>query len=317
MSAEHANPGNRILSGSPLAQALDDYAVPNLGAGFAERVLSAADTRAAPLPELRRKGGGGSRRRLGRRITIAALGFGALASAAAATGLLERFDIPVPSPEKVWTSLTGKEAPSTAMPAASTPANLAIPMPAPVVIVGPIDTPEELGEAFRRIDEVRKGRIEARRKLINQRVDHAIERRRAAGLPVPTAEQEARLRQRIDDAQDLRQQRADERITVRRDELERKVENGEALTREDFIRPTRDDPATAACRERLRQLQKMTPQQRRESLRRVPPEQRRALIEEYRARQNASAAPPTGSASEIPAAVSEVASTEPPAELQP
>ena len=109
MSGDKLNTSGLILPGSPLARALDDFAVPPLSAGFAERVLAAAETRSPPLPELRRPAGGAGRSwRMGRRIAVAALGFGALASAAAATGLLERFDIPVPSPEKVWASLTGK-----------------------------------------------------------------------------------------------------------------------------------------------------------------------------------------------------------------
>lgn len=289
MSAENIGPGGPILSGSPLARALDDYPIPALSAGFAERVLAAAEARAAPLPELRRAGGGGGggrRWRFGRRIAIATLGFGALATAATATGLLERFDLAVPSPEKVWATLTGKEAPPMALPAASKPVEPAVAMSAPVVIDGPIDTPEELGEAFRRIDEVRQGRIDARRQLTDQRIDSAIERRRAAGLPVPTAEQEARFRQRIDEAQALRQERAEERINARRTELERKVESGEAVTREDFVGARRDDPAAIERRERLRQLRQMSPQQRREALQSLAPEQRRALVDEFRARRD-------------------------------
>ena len=41
---------------------------------------------------------------------------------------------------------------------------------APVRIEGPIDTPEELGEAFRRIDEVRSRRSELRRQQLDQRI---------------------------------------------------------------------------------------------------------------------------------------------------
>jgi hypothetical protein len=303
VSADGTNTGSPILPGSPLARALDDYTVPALSAGFADRVLAAAENRSAALPELRRAGAGGSGRgwRLGRRIAIASLGFGALASAAAATGILERFDIPVPSPQKVWASITGKEASPTAVPVASKPLEPANATQAPVVIEGPIDTPEELSEAFRRIDEVRQGRIEERRQLTDQRIDRAIERRRAAGLLAPTTEEEVRLRQRIDEAQTLRQQRAEERIKARRTELERKVESGEALTREDIVGMRREDSPDAERRERYRQLRQMTPQQRREALKRLPPEQRRAIIEEFRVRRGAAASATPETSTEIPA----------------
>ena len=93
-----------------------------------------------------------------------------------------------------------------ASPAAGEPASLAR-----VEIVGPVDTPEELSEAFRRIDEVRAGRYAARRESIEQRIDKAIEHRRAAGLPVPTAEEEAAFRQRVDEAIDEPRPRPGER----------------------------------------------------------------------------------------------------------
>jgi hypothetical protein len=309
-----------IIPGSPLARALDDYPVPGLSAGFADRVLAAAENRAAPLPELRRKsvgGGGGRGWRMGRRIMIGAACFGALATAAAATGVLERFDIAVPSPEKVWASLTGKETPVAAAPIISKPAEPASAAFAPVMIEGPIDTPEELSEAFRRIDEVREGRNAVRRQVIDQRIDRAIERRRAAGLPVPTADEEAALRQRIDEAQALRQQRADERIKARREELSRKVENGEALNSNDIAGPRQLDPTTAARRERSRQLRQMTPQERREVFQALPPEQRRALAEEFRARRGATEAPaPQPAPQPVPGPAPEPTPDEPPAQPQ-
>lgn len=291
MSAHEHDTGGPILPGTALARVLDDFPVPGLSVGFADRVLAAADQRAAPLPDLRRAGGGRGWR-MGRRIAIGAACFGALATAAAATGVLERFDLPVPSAEKVWASLTGQPSPPpVAAPAPVTAVAPALAALAPVTIVGPIDTPEELGEAFRRIDEVRQGRTAQRRELIDQRIDNAIERRRAAGLPVPTAEEEALLRERIDQAQARRQQLADERVNARREEMARKVESGEALTREDVLRPLREDAAALERRERLEKLRQMSPEQRRDALRRLPPEQRRALIEEYRTRRSAAAKP--------------------------
>jgi len=302
MSVSEQDQGAPIIPGSPLARMLDDYAVPGLSAGFADRVLAAAEVHPAPLPDLRpRRSGRGWR--LGRGIAIGIASFGALATAAAATGLLQQFDIPVPSAEKVWASITGKPpvraaAPApviaAASPAAGEPASLAR-----IEIVGPVDTPEELSEAFRRIDEVRVGRYATRRENIDQRIDNAIEQRRAAGLPVLTPEEEASFRQRVDEAQARRQQLADERIAARRAELERKVENGEALTRKDIVQPLRED---ARALERLRQLRRMSPEQRREALRQLPPEERRALMDDYRALRQGSAAPTPAAPAEYPPA---------------
>jgi hypothetical protein len=270
---------------------LDDYPVPPLSAGFADRVMAAAESRAPALPPLRR-GSAVRGWRTGRRFAIAMVSFGALATAAAATGLLERAGLPVPSAETVWANLTGGEAPASVATSASKPAVAAATVPlAPVVIEGPIDSPEELSEAFRRIDEVRQGRSEARRQLVDQRIDRAIERRQAAGLPVPNAEQEARLRQRIDDLQAQREARAGERIEARREELRQRVENGEALTRENLLPNRQQGAGVLPGGKRLRDL---SPQDRRELLRSLPPEQRRALTEEYRRWRDQGASQPAG-----------------------
>lgn len=300
MSVSEQDQGAPIIPGSPLARVLDDYAVQGLSAGFADRVLAAAEVRPAPLPDLRQRRNGRGWR-LGRGIAIGIASFGALATAAAATGLLQQFAIPVPTAEKVWASITGKPparaaAPApviaAASPAAGEPASLAR-----VEIVGPVDTPEELSEAFRRIDEVRAGRYATRRENIDQRIDKAIEQRRAAGLPVPTPEEEAAFRQRVDEAQARRQQLADERVAARRAEMARKIENGEALTRKDIAQPLRED---ARALGRLRQLRRMSPEQRREALRQLPPEERRALMDEYRALRQGPATPTPGVSSESP-----------------
>lgn len=292
---ERPENGGPIASGSPLARALDDFGVPALPADFADRVIAAAEARPAPLPELRRRPRSVRGWRTGQRIAIGLASFGALATAAAATGLLERLDIPVPSAERVWASITGKApAPAVAAPVAlsspaATPAAFA-----PVEIVGPIDTPEELGEAFRRIDEVRQGRRAMRRELVDERIAREIERRRAAGLPLPTAEEEARLRQRIEAAQTRREQFVDERIELRREEMARRVESGEALTREDVLTPLREDAATLKRRERIERLRTMPPEERRRAFQALPPAERRALVEEWRqrrARQPAATAP--------------------------
>lgn len=293
MSVNDTNP---IAPGSPLAHRLDEYTVPGLSAGFAERVMASAEARPSPLPPLRRTLGRRSWR-MGQRIAIGIASFSVVATAAAATGMLERFDIPVPSASKVWASIAGTApvaATRTPALAAAEPRANEDAAPARVEIVGPVDTPEELAEAFRRIDEVRQGRIAARRALADQRIDTAIERRRAAGLPVPTAEEEAVLRDKMAAAQARREQIVADRMAARRAELAQKVDSGEALTREDIVRPLRED-AQAMQRERREQrierLQRMAPEQRRAALRRLPPAERRALMEQYRAGRAAQAAP--------------------------
>lgn len=310
MSVNEAKQGAPITPDSPLARALDGYAVPDLSAGFADRVLAAAEAAPAPLPPLRRPRRSARGWRVGQRLAIGIVSFGALATAAAATGLLERFDIPVPSAGTVWASITGKSPAAAAAPApvvaAAKPAAEEVTALAPVQIVGPVDTPEELGEAFRRIDEVREGRFAARRALADQRIDSAIERRRAAGLPLLTPQQEAALREKLAAAQERRQQLADERIAARREEMARKVESGEALTREDILRPLRDDASALERSERIDRLRRMSPAQRREALRRLPPAERRGLIEQFRAGRAAQVPAP-----ESPAALEGVPMAEP------
>jgi hypothetical protein len=295
VSATDHEDGSPIAPGTPLARALGDFAVPELPAGFADRVLAAAEARPdaalPPLPELRRKGtvGGARGWQLGRRIAIATVGFSALATAAAATGLLERFDLPVPSPEKVWASLTGKEAAAKVAPASkpveAAPVDPAPAALAPVRIEGPIDTPEELGEAFRRIDEVRQGRSAMRRQNIEQRIEREKARRAAAGLPLPTPEQEARIRQRIDAAEARREGLIDQRLEQRRTEMRERVEAGEALTREDIVRPLREDSRALQRRDTIERLRRMNPEQRREAVRRLPPAERRALMDAWQKRR--------------------------------
>jgi hypothetical protein len=287
MNATDHEDGTPIASGTPLARALDDFAVPELPAGFADRVLAAAEAQSDPLAELRRSGGGSGRGwRLGRRISIATVGFTALATAAAATGLLERFDLPVPSSEKVWTSLTGQPtAPAASALLAAAPANPALAELAPVRIEGPINTPEELDETFRRIDEVRQRRSELRRQQIEQRITRRKERRAAAGLPLTTPEEEARIRQRIEAVHQRRESENRQRTEVRREELRERIEAGEVLTRKDIVRPMREEQRALQQRERTERLRRMSPEERREVLRRLPPEKRRALREAWQERR--------------------------------
>lgn len=275
---------------SALSRMLDNYPVPPVSHDFADKVVAVAQVRSLPLPPLRPTGAGavgGRGWRIGRRVALGAACFGALATAAAATGMLERFDIALPSSQKVWARIGGSganAAPAEAVPVRTATVAAAPEASGPVEIVGPIDTPEELDEAFRRIDAVRQGRIETRRELADQRIANQIERRRAAGLRTPSPEQEASIRQRIAEAQARREQLATEKLQSRREELQRKIDGGEALSREDILQPLREDGLALRRGERIERLQRMSPAGRREALRRLPPEERRALIEEYRTR---------------------------------
>ncbi len=288
--------GDPIVPGSPLARALGRDAVPPLSPGFADRVIAAAEVRTAPLPALRRRPSRWSGWKAGRRFAIGVTGVFVLASAAAATGLLQQLALPVPSAKAVWASIAGTAQPASAAPpapvAAEPPAMLA-----KVEIDGPIDTPEELGEAFRRVDEVRQGRRAERAQIIDQRIASEIERRRAAGLKVPTPQEEVWLRERIAAAEARRQQIADERIAARREAMQRKVDSGEALTREGVAAPLRPRQTGVEGSPDFERMRRMSPQQRRAALQAMPPEQRRVLVEEYRARRSGAAPSPTPSAS--------------------
>ena len=66
--------------------------------------------------------------------------------------------------------------------------------------------------------------------------------------------------------------------------MQRKVENGEALTREDA---TGRKPASPETRERFRGLRDLPPGERAKAWRELTPEERRALAEELRARRAA------------------------------
>ncbi|MFO6448832.1 hypothetical protein ACLBKU_16990 [Erythrobacter sp. NE805] len=284
--------GGPIRPDTPLARALEGGAPPGLSAGFADRVVAAAEIRAAPLPELRRRPGRWPGWRTGRRLAFGLAGVVALGSAAAATGLFQQLALPLPAAETVWASLgaSAKAAPAggadVAVPApAPTPAAA----PGPVGIAGPIDTPEELGEAFRRVDTMRDKRRELRRAWIEQRIADELARRRAAGLPEPTPEQLAAVRARIEAAQARREQAVDAQVKQRREELQRRLEAGEALTRRDLLRPAIELPPGSEAFEALR---RMPPRERREALRAMPPEQRAAILAEYRARREARLAPP-------------------------
>jgi hypothetical protein len=281
-----------ILPGSPLGRALGGGAAPRLSPGFADRVLVAAKARPAPLAPLRRA----ARWRAGRRLAFGLAGVAALASAAAATGLLQQVVPAVPSAKAVWAGLIG---PTQSAPAERhAPAKAATPaaVPSALAITGPVDTPEELGEAFRRADQLREARRAGRREVIERRIADALAQRKAAGLADPSPAELAALRERLAMREARRDAAVDERVKVRREALERRVENGEALTGEDFVRPLRPGEALHGGSETFERLRSMTPAERREAVRTMPASERAALREELRARRAANLASPPDTA---------------------
>lgn len=270
-----------IARGSALGKALDGYSAPALPEGFADRVLAATKDRPEPLPEPRKPAGGGgaARWRSARRVAVGLLAAGALGTAAAATGLLEDLGVELPSAGEVWSTITGQDpAPAAVAPAVQQPPALVPEVREPVVIEGPIDTPEELEEAFRRIDEFRGNRKETRRSNVDQRIDNTIERRREQGLPAPTPEQEARLKDRIEKFRERRDQRVEERLEGRRDEMREQIENGEEFTPRELIEGQRDIGSDTPVGDRLERLREMTPEQRREAIRRFRERRQERLL---------------------------------------
>lgn len=258
-----------IDPGSALGQILSADKAPPLAEGFADRVIARTADRPAPLPPGRRAAGGGERWRSVRRLAIGGVVAGALATTAAATGLLDSLPIAVPSVEQVWATITGEQERSEPADAGDS----VVPQPTspevqePVILDGLIDSPEELEEAFRRVDDVRSKRSDTRRERVDRRIDDAIDRRRQQGLRAPTPEQEERLRERIDRFREQRDTQIGERLETRRDELRERVDNGEELSREDFIREQRDAVGRPGRRDRLERLRELSPEERRNRLR--------------------------------------------------
>ncbi|MEO0464774.1 MAG: hypothetical protein AAF127_16740 [Pseudomonadota bacterium] len=265
---------NPIGRSSALGELLDADRVPALSGGFADRVVGATSTRAAPLPELRRSKAGAGRRQNLRRFGMAAIAAGALASAAAATGLLDDLPIALPSPGKVWDTLTGQTPEPLAtqganQPSIRAPASASIEPDGEetVAIEGPIDTPEELDEAFRRVDNVRDERKTTRRGNVDRRIEETLERRREQGLPAPTPEGEARLRNRLEQMRERRDQQSVQRIKERRAELRKKIEEGGELTRDELIAAERAAGQSPEVQDRLQRLRELPPEERRARLR--------------------------------------------------
>ena len=254
-----------------MRRALDDGGVPPMSADFADRVVAATQTRAAPLPQPRRSPPG--RWRTGRRVLIGALAAGALGTTAAATGLLEELGVKLPTPQEVWSVVSGQGA-QRPEPVPTSPREAPRTDLEPRVgIEGPIDTPEELEEAFRRVDDARQNRRDMRRDRVDARLDAVLESRREQGLPAPTPEEEAQLRERLERMRENADQRREERTGERREALRERLEQEGEITREDIIGARRESGGNTPVADRLEQL------------RQLPPEERRARIREWRERR--------------------------------
>jgi hypothetical protein len=249
-----------------LKDLLDADRVPPLPSGFAERVTAAATAHRDPLPKLRRSPA--QRWRTGRKVAFGLVAGGLLSSAAAATGLLGQVGIVLPPPVQqfvndVTETVTGRPAP-VSEPAGAVPPGAQGADGRAIAIEGPIDSPQELEAAFERIDAARAERQATRRELVDQRIDGALDRRRAQGLPVPDAAEEARLRARLEEAQARRDAQAAERREAVRAELRDRVADGEAIA-----------PRAVAPRG-TETLEGLSPAQQRQALRRRLAERRAA-----------------------------------------
>ncbi len=302
------NEQNGIAKGGALDKALSGYHVPALSNDFADRVVARSKDRPEPLPSLRKGTSRNRRWSTARRLTVGALAAGALASAAAATGVLGDLPIRLPSPEQIWSSITGDEQESARRPQRLPASDGAEAAEAPeTAIEGPIDSSEELEEAFSRIDQARGDRREERRSRVDQRIDETLEQRREQGLPAPTAEQEERLRNRLEQFREKRDATLEERRATTREELRERVENGEELTPRELIREERAGGLRPEARERLEELRELSPEERRERirqfrerrqeragqrLRRFTPEERSSIYDDTNDEPINGAAPP-------------------------
>lgn len=245
-----------------MKQTLDDFAVPELSADFADRVVAGTRGRASAVPPLRptRK----LRWHRTRRVIVGAVTAGAIASAAAATGVLDELGIEVPTADEVWSAITFEEKSQASASGSGAVETLTPSSEGPTRIEGPIDTPEELEEVFRRVDDKRNIRREDRRDRVDQRIDGAIERRGAKGLPTPTPQQEQRLREGIERFRDRADTRREERTQERRDALRNTLEEEGKVSRDEIIR--RETPGGPGA-DRLRRFREMTPEERRDRIR--------------------------------------------------
>ncbi|MEL7189402.1 MAG: hypothetical protein AAGK17_07605 [Pseudomonadota bacterium] len=286
-----------------LTRVLDAYRAPELSAGFADRVLASTADRAAPLPSARPAQQG--RWRSARRLVIGAAAFGALATTAAATGLLDDLPIDLPSGEQVWATITGNPTPQAAPPPQRA-APAAIPPTVPMAertIEGPIDSPEELEEAFKQIDERRSNRRETRQSNVDNRIDRMIERRRNEGRPVPSAEREERMKERLERARSRREENQTQRLEERRDALRERVEQGEELSPEDILREEREALGVDRLRGRRDELRSLSPEERRERLKQFRERRQERREQRLNDPQNEADAAPNAQELDEPAAL--------------
>ena len=207
-----------------LARALDAYSVPPLSAGFADRVTAMALS-GQSLPAAKPLRRTGRTRWMPRHRVAFGLVAGALMSAtAAAAGVFGDLGVTIPALRQMAEriSLVAPAEPAAApQRRAAVPITVdASPATAPAAApVGPALTPEQLEVRFRATDE----RRDARRAMVTERietaVDRGIERREAAGLPVPTPEQRGAVRARIQQRVAERDAVASERREANRDAL--------------------------------------------------------------------------------------------------
>ncbi len=228
-----------------MKQRMDAFAVPELPAGFADRIVTVAENRAPLLPAKRpimsRIRGWSS----ARKAVVGVAATGMLATAAAATGMLERVGVELPSVEQVVEAIAGgpdpldaalenelSMAPSDELGDESEGAG-------PTQIDGSIDTPEELDEAYRQLTERRSARRDQRRARIDEALERRLERRRAQGLPAPTAEEEAQLRERIEQRRATRDARDGARMDQRRDSIQQRMEAGDGKSLREIVEEER------------------------------------------------------------------------------
>ncbi|MDX2210783.1 MAG: hypothetical protein SFV20_10555 [Sphingopyxis sp.] len=216
-----------------LAKALDAYAAPALPANFAARVTERALAgRPLPPPFPRRAA---RSRWLPRRGVALGLAAGALMSAtAAAAGVFGDIGVTIPALRQFAERIALVEPaepinpPTRRTAAPLPPASAAAGTPPTAAPIGPALTPEQLETRFRAAD----ARRAERRERVTQRVESAVERgiarREAAGLPVPSPEQRAAIRARVEDRLVTRDALTSERREANRDALRARVREQQA-----------------------------------------------------------------------------------------
>lgn len=262
-----------------LTHLLDAWAPPPLSAGFAERLVARAEAgQALPpvTPRRHRLRGAWSRMP---RFAIGGVAFGLMtATAAAAAGVFGNVGITIPAWQRTVEKVTGIELAEPVVAAAPVEAAAASPAVTPpvgpastlreIVADGQIDSREELDAVAAALDARREANRTQRRARTEQRVDAVIAERRARGLPTPSDEEVAAIRERRQSRAAEREEAADARRDARREELGERIDNGEAIDI-DTLRPRRNGvgqreavPGETRAERRRRILGNLTPEQR-------------------------------------------------------